>query len=346
MSSRTLLLPLCLFAATLIGLPEETNHAIHTKASSLIASMLRGSSEEHTSCAPQEALASWAEELEEEYQAAASDSASALDNKYPYFVANVIFQANTPWSNTVWIDVGKETKNISFPIQKNCPVVVCDSLVGIVDFVGKSASRVRLLSDPSVRPAVRAVRENGQVRHLVYSVQEIQKAISRQPTLLPKPELAAALSRLLDRLLQSLPEESQLRLAKGELQGAEYPSSPSIVRGVGFNYDFDDDEGPKRDLRTGQRSINEQKILLIKPGDLLETSGLDGVFPRGLHVATVASVSPLEEGAISYRILAKIDSADFPHFDHLTVIPAQPKDPLHPPSDTDLITYAIEESAP
>jgi hypothetical protein len=294
---------------------------------------------------PQDALASWAKERDEEMVDAASDAASALDTTYPYRVAHVIFQANTPWSTTVWIDIGNQTKDGSFCIQKNCPVLDRDSVVGIVDFVGKNASRVRLLPDPCVRPAVRVVRESVQVRRLVRSVQEIQKAIASQPTLLPKPELATALSRLLDCLLQSLPEASELRLAKGELQGAEYPSSPTILRGEGFNYEFDDDEGPKRDLRTGQRSIDDQKVLLIKPGDLLETSGLDGVFPRGLRVATVASVSPLEEGAVSYRILAKIDSPDFPNFDHLTVIPAQPSDPLAPPSDTDRISHLIDEGA-
>ncbi len=307
--------------------------------------MLSGNAEIQPSSLPQDALISWAEEHEEERQAAATDSGEALENRYPYRVANVIFQANTPWSNTVWIDIGKQTPGISFRLQKNCPVVVRDSLVGIIDFVGKKASRVRLLSDPYVRPAVRVVRENSQVRHLVQAVQEIQKATALNPSLLPKPELASALSRLLDCLLQSLPQSSELRLAKGELQGAEYPSSPTILRGVGFNYDFDDEEGPKRDLRTGQKSLQEQKILLIKPGDLLETSGLDGIFPRGLRVATVASVSPLEEGAIAYRILAAIDSPDFPNFDHLTVIPSLPNDPLQPPSDTDLIRSLIEEAS-
>jgi rod shape-determining protein MreC len=344
-SSQTLLLPLCLIAVTLLGLPAETNKNLHTKASSIAASMLRNNQELPATDGSEGALGSWAEDRKEEFAAASKEAGLFFDSISPYVVATVIFQANTPWSNTVWIDVGKETIDIPFRLKKNCPVVVRDSLVGIVDFVGRHASRVRLLSDPCVRPAVRVVRENDQARHLASSVQEVQNAVSQKPGLLPKPELSAALCKLLDYLLQALPQGNECRLAKGELQGAEYPSSPRILRGVGFNYDFDDEEGSKRDLRTGQRSLNDAKILLIKPGDLLETSGLDGIFPRGLRVSTVASVSPLEEGAISYQILAYIDSQDFPNFEHLTILPAQPEDPLNPPAGTDLIKAVIEDSA-
>lgn len=211
-----------------------------------------------------------------------------------------------------------------------------------MDYVGAKASRVRLICDPSVKPAVRVVRGGAHSRQLMAAAQQIRGAVTAQPTLLPKPELASTLTKLLDCLVQSLPADSEERLAKGELQGAEYPSSPTLLRDVGFNYDFSDEEGPARDLRNGQRSIQDQKILLIKPGDELETSGLDGVFPRGLRVATVATVFPLEEGAISYRILAKIESSEFPNFDHLTVLPTQPHDPLHPPIQTDLIVQLIE----
>ena len=343
MASRAFFVPLWLFAGVLLGLPEETNRSIHTQASSIVASMLSSSSAP-PSTSDDTALASWSAEQAEEKQAAADEARGALETNCPSIVANVIFQANTPWSNTVWIDVGKKTDDLPFPIAKNSPVVVRDILVGIIDYVGSDASRVRLISDPAVRPAVRVVRGNSQIRQLARASGDIQRAVAAHPSLLPKPELSSALSKLLDCLVQSLPVEEELKLAKGELQGAEYASTPTILRGVGFNYDFADEEGPSRDLRTGQQSLHDPKILLLKPGDLLETSGLDGIFPRGLRVATVASIFPLEEGAISYQILAKVEDNDFPNFDHLTVIPAQPQDPLHPPTPTDLIKELIEEN--
>jgi hypothetical protein len=294
---------------------------------------------------PNDTIALWAAEQEEDLHTTAMDASAALENKYPYIVSNVVYQANTPWGNTVWIDVGRESEGLAFPIQKNCPVVVQDMLIGIVDYVGAKASLVRLISDPSIRPAVRVVRGKSQTRDLIRASMRIQKALAANPSLLPKPELSSALTKLLDCLLQSLPMEGEIKLAKGELQGAEYASTPSILRGVGFNYDFSDEEGPARDLRTGQRTIDDQKILLIKPGDLLETSGFDGIFPRGLRVATVASVFPLEEGAISYQILAHVESEEFPTFDQVTIIPAQPQGPLQPPTATEFIKDLVEDHA-
>jgi rod shape-determining protein MreC len=326
-------------------LPEETNQTIQKVAAGVVTSTLRSPSSPSLSDDSANAMTAWAQERDMEYQEALLE-ATSLDDKYPFYVANVIYQASTPWSTTVWIDVGTQTEHTPFVIEKNCPVVSRDTLVGVVDYVGAKSSRVRLICDPLVRPAVRVVRGGAHSRQLMAAAQQIRGAVTTQPTLLPKPELASTLTKLLECLVQSLPADSEMRLAKGELQGAEYPSSPTLLSGVGFNYDFEDEEGPPRDLRNGQRTIQDQKILLIKPGDELETSGLDGIFPRGLRVATVATVFPLEEGAISYRILAKIESSEFPNFDHLTVLPTQPQDPLHPPTQTDLIVQFIEGATP
>jgi rod shape-determining protein MreC len=88
-------------------------------------------------------------------------------------------------------------------------------------------------------------------------------------------------------------------LAKGELYGASEPlwrAPGGLLTGVGFNYDFPDDEGPARDLRTGA---------IIAVDDLLVTTGMDGVFPPDLEVARVVHVSPLSEGSTTYDITAK-----------------------------------------
>jgi rod shape-determining protein MreC len=338
MSSRTWILPLWISAAALLGLPEETNQSAQKAAAGAVAMTLK--SPPPQSPHEENPMEAWAQERDDDYQDALLD-ASSFDEKFPFYVANVIYQANTPWSSTVWIDVGSQSEHIPFAIERNCPVVFQDTLVGVVDYVGAKASRVRLICDPSVKPAVRVVRGGARSRHLMAAAQKIRGAVATQPALLPKPELSTTLTKLLDCLIQSLPADAEMRLAKGELQGAEYPSSPSVLRGVGFNYDFEDEEGPARDLRNGQRSIQDQKILLIKPGDELETSGLDGIFPRGLRVAMVETVFPLEEGAISYRILAKIESSEFPNFEYLSVLPTQPQGPLQPPTQAEFIAQLI-----
>jgi len=251
---------------------------------------------------------------------------------------SVIFQAQSPWSNTIWIQAGTKDSQVT----KNSPVLVGDVLVGIVDFVSERASRVRLLSDPSVRRAVRVVRSDVKQRTVLQASHELLDHFDES---IPcEQELISPLKRILRHLVERLEPLTEMRLAKGELQGADHPSSLYLWRGIGFNYEVSDEYGPKRDLRTGQTLSHNMRIPLIQAGDILETSGLDGFFPRSLRVATVVSVFPLEEGATAYRILAKSACPEFPHFDQVTLLPALPEDMHTPPSHAEAIEQLIDQS--
>src|SRR5690606_8743507 len=80
------------------------------------------------------------------------------------------------------------------------------------------------------------------------------------------------------------------------------------LEGEGFNYDFEDEYGPARDLRSGA-SIDPEKKMdptpLLMVGDQLITSGMDGLFPEGLKVAEVTRIHMLREGDYYYDIEAK-----------------------------------------
>lgn len=99
-------------------------------------------------------------------------------------------------------------------------------------------------------------------------------------------------------------------LAKGELRGSiktQWRQRSGALRGTGFNYDYPDEEGPARDLRSGDLAQNFGsgiKSPLIETGDLLITTGMDGVFPKGLRVARVSKIHPLKEGDYYYEIEA------------------------------------------
>ena len=190
--------------------------------------------------------------------------------------ARVIFRESGSWKSSVWVNVGEETnKRLSTRlVEKNSPVVLGTTIVGLVDYVGKHRSRVRLVTDPSIAPSIRVVRG----------------------------------------------EEKAIFLAKGELQGTRYPmwrSRGTHLKGVGFNYDFDDLEGPARNLRPGKDSIP-----IILPGDKVVTTGMDGLFPAGLLIGAVTKVHPLKEGGSSYEadILSPIEN--FESLVFLTVLPA------------------------
>lgn len=181
--------------------------------------------------------------------------------------ARVIYRSPNTWTNSLWINVGSaDNKTLGRElIAKNSPVVVGTSVAGVIDYVGTHQSRVRMITDSGLTPSVRVMREEG---------------------------------------------DETWFLAKGELRGsteAVWRGLSTVLKGVGFNYDYPDEEGPARDLRTGEVVAaleKPHKIPIIQNGDLLITTGMDGVFPRGLRVAKVSRINLLKEGDYYYEIEA------------------------------------------
>lgn len=181
--------------------------------------------------------------------------------------AQVIFRSPSTWTNSLWINVGA-ADNEGFGrevIAKNSPVVVGTSVAGVIDYVGNHQSRVRMITDSGLTPSVRVMR---------------------------------------------VADDKTQYLAKGELRGsveAVWRGLSPVLKGVGFNYDYTDEEGQARDLRTGEAVAafeKSPKMPIIKNGDLLITTGMDGVFPRGLRVAKVSHINLLKEGDYYYEIEA------------------------------------------
>ncbi|MDE3055178.1 MAG: hypothetical protein KGI80_00560 [Verrucomicrobiota bacterium] len=81
-----------------------------------------------------------------------------LDKQEQFLLAKVIYRVPSSWNQSCWIDVGEEAAPL---LSRNSPVVYGNALVGVVDFVGKRQSRVRLITDPGMNVSVRVERENG-----------------------------------------------------------------------------------------------------------------------------------------------------------------------------------------
>jgi len=202
------------------------------------------------------------------------ESYQLFDLKVRSYPARVIARSPVTWNSTIWIDLGKRNNQAlgREVISKNSPVVVGDSLVGVVEYVGNKHSRVRLITDPEVTPSVRALREEGQ---------------------------------------------ETLYLAKGELHGSAnviWRRRGRILVGEGFNYDYEDEYGPARDLRSDPP--------ILKVGDLLVTTGMDGVFAKGFKVATVSKIQMLREGDYTYEIEAVPTLKNLDEIATVTVLPA------------------------
>jgi len=193
--------------------------------------------------------------------------------------ARIIVRSPESWNSSMWIDVGNATneKLGKIVVAKNSPVVVGNSVVGIIDYVGRKQARVQLITDSELTPSVRAMRD-------------------------------------------------QSFLAKGEIHGAGKPlwrTQRYLLTGIGFNYDFADEEGPARDLRNG-KPLDGSGLpakAILKNGDLLVTTGMDGVFPPHLLVAKVTKVHPLKEGDYYYELEALPTAGNFDELTDVFVLP-------------------------
>lgn len=243
--------------------------------------------------------------------------------------ARVIFRSMDTWNSSLWINVGEENNAglVSPIIAKNSPVLVGDSIVGVVDFVGPRQSRVMLITDPRLTPSVRAARGGAQealtadhIEFLLHSLQGKNKfSISEDD----KKNLVDLLAKLKKTLA---PEKKSWLLAKGELRGnakLEGRTHSQILKGTGFNYDFTDEAGEAKDLRTGKLITDPKSasMSLLKVNDLLVTTGMDGVFPPHLKVATITKIALLKEGDYYYELEAKPTAGDLNSLSLVFVIP-------------------------
>ncbi len=260
----------------------------------------------------------------------AKELCKALDLQISSLPAKVIFREPASWSSTFWIDIGEnDNDKIGMKVVgKNSPVLLGTSIVGVVEYVGSGRSRVRLITDSRLAPSVRAVRGSEQNRYLLEHLELLIFALERRDDLFSSAQESKSAAHVLYRLKQSLQEKSgDLYLAKGELRGTSNPlwrSRSQVLKGIGFNYDFPDAEGPARDLRSGKpygTSSKENPVQLLCPGDLLVTTGLDGIFPPGFRVAIVSSVQTLREGASSYEIEAVSTAGNLDELSHVFVLP-------------------------
>lgn len=249
--------------------------------------------------------------------------------------ANVIYRPVAFWNRSLWINKGEKYNTIigKRVIQKNSPVTLGNVAIGKVDYVGRNKSRVKLITDPKLCLSVRAVRGQKQNDRVFDSVEELYNLLQdRQDIFFSSDEHTKTLEILKNISSNVLTQSSTSFLAKGELHGADskgYRTLSNILVGEGFNYDFADEEGPARDLRIGtalgEGALKHQEGLL-KEGDLLVTTGMDGIFPANLEVGIVKEIEPLEDGAFHYKLYAKSLCKSLNQLVSVTVLPPVDQD--------------------
>lgn len=263
-----------------------------------------------------------------------------------YCVAQVLFRTPSRWNSSLWVNKG----SLDSPhIQKNSPVLSKDSVIGIVDYVTNHACCIRLITDPTISPSVRVARK-AYDRSLVYALDVLQEAADDDLLAFKNGDEKMAFLWMLHHLKQENKEPTFL--AKGILQGqgdALWKTETTLLKGTGFNYDFKDQYGPARDLRTGEAIDPDQEYTvrkdepLVQTGDLLVTSGMDGIFPEGLKVAKVHSIKPLTEGAYTYELLAMPTADNLQDLDFVIILPPQPINSGNLPKPIDFILDQLKD---
>lgn len=215
---------------------------------------------------------------------------SLLTQEMQAVPAQVIYRDPSCWSSSLWVDVGEDDNQTlgKMIVAKNSPVVIGSALVGVVDYVGRKQARIRLITDSGLSPAVRSVRGDSQNRECASLIGDLLLRLKMTDR---NPDWVQSLAGL-KKELESAGYERYL--AKGELHGSGAPlwrGRSTYLKGIGFNFDYPDEEGacPK-------------DLPILKKGDLLVTSGLDGVFPPDLQVGIVTCITSPKPGGYAYEV--------------------------------------------
>ena len=248
-----------------------------------------------------------------------------LEKQVQAYPAQVVFREPSSWSSSIWINVGQK-QNVALGktiIAKNSPVVLGESLIGVIEYVGAKQSRVRLVTDSRLRPSVRAVRGNPQDRALYILIQSLSDRLNSRSDLFQSPNEKDRFLQLLGHVKKRIKRSGKgIYIAKGELAGSSYPlwrSRGQILKGIGFHQNQDffkcSAVSPK------SSNFEEEELLNLQVGDLLVTSGLDGVFPPGLQVGLVSKLHENEDSRYYYEIEAKPTAGDLDDLSQIFVLP-------------------------
>lgn len=241
--------------------------------------------------------------------------AQRLEREVRSVPAQVIFREPSSWNSVLWIDVGEEANRLHnrIVIGKHSPVIVGGALVGIVENIREHCSSVRLITESRLAISVQALRGGEQDRYALESIEGLASVLEERENLFKDPNSRGVFLNALQELrkrFQTLSVENIV--ARGEIFGASQPlwrKRGNMLKGVGFF------NPSVLDMATTSSQAP------LKPGDLLVTTGIDGVFPQGFRVGTVVAIAPMREGDSAYEIEAKAMIENWENLSEVSVLP-------------------------
>ena len=222
---------------------------------------------------------------------------TALKQQSQFLPVKIVFREPASWSSFVWIDVGScENKQIGFDlVAENSPVISGSTLIGLVEYVGHHRSKVRLITDRLLTPAVTVANGQTQHRFLLNHIDPLMRLLPVQ-----NDDCAQMFNRIQEKVLG---KEVNVNPGKGFIEGLSEPLwrlGNHKLKGLGFL----------------QGEISQFQV-----GDLIQTSGLDGIFPAGLIIGTVSHVETPRKGDSTYCFSLELAASNLDELSTAYVIP-------------------------
>lgn len=229
--------------------------------------------------------------------------------------AEVIFRSPNFWSSSFWVNVGeRDNQALGFRlVGKNSPVLSKGALVGVVEEVFEEKSLVRLITDSSTFLSVRAYRGSMEACEMGKLLQNLLFYLEKKENLFSSVEEKKRCLEELSKVRKNRTFDEEGFWAKGELHGSGFSlwrSRGQTLKGIGFNYCFGDEEG-------GPYPLSDA---IVREKDLLITTGMDGIFPKGIPVATVIKIHPLPKTGYSYELEADPIAKNIDELEYVSIL--------------------------
>lgn len=214
--------------------------------------------------------------------------------------AKVIFREPKTWGNFFWINKGDNfNKKIGYQlIAKNSPVIVDRSLVGVIEEVKKTRSKVRLITDPSLVISAVTCRGKDQSKEILKRIDHLLAII----------ETDHFLTNSLKEYSKEIKTTLNEFVARGEVAGAIKPQwnmQDILLVGTGFH--------------PIENNYKHEKSLFYV-GDLIQTSGFDGAFPEGINIGTIKRIKPISEGGYFYELEISPSITNIHSLNYVTIL--------------------------